>query len=379
MGKKLLVIGGTAAGLSAASKAKRTRPDLDVLVFEKTGYVSYGSCGLPYFIGGLIRKPEDLVSLTVEELRGGRDIRALTRHEVTKIDRERKQLEVVSLESGGKFACGYDYLVIATGALPIMPDIPGAGAENVFTLRCVEDGIRIRSAVEGGAKNAVIVGAGPIGLELAEQLCLAGLHTAVIELQPRLLPFLPPGCAGKVEELLAKKGILLRLGAVVEEISASGRKARWLRLRGGEELPADFIVLSTGVRPNTALAEDCGLSLGIKGAISVDAAMRTGDSSIWACGDCVQSVSRISGKPVYAPLGTNANKQGRVAGANIAGEKARFEGVLPSQVFKFFDLFAVSTGMTLEAARSSGFDAAETSIIKQDKANYYPGGIDTTL
>jgi NADPH-dependent 2,4-dienoyl-CoA reductase/sulfur reductase-like enzyme len=379
MGKRLLVIGATAAGLSAASKAKRSLPDLDVLVFEKTGYVSYGSCGFPYFIGGLIRKAEDLVSLTVEELRDKRGIGVLVRHEVTKIDRDRKQLEVRNLDNGESFTRGYDYLVIATGAAALLPDIPGLGAENVFTLRSMEDAIRIRGALEAGAKNAVLLGAGPIGLELAEQLCLAGVQTTLVELQSRLLPFLPEEYARRVQDILEENKVSLRLEASAHEILAREGKVRALRLRGGEDIPADLVVLAAGIAPNTALAEDCGLSLGLKKAIVVDAAMRTSDPSIWACGDCVQTTNLITGKPVYAPLGTNANKQGRAAGSSIAGERACFPGVLSSQVFKFFDLYAALTGLSPEAALASGFEAAETSIVKEDKGSYYPGGIETRL
>ncbi|MDR1932235.1 MAG: FAD-dependent oxidoreductase [Spirochaetales bacterium] len=379
MGKKLICIGGTAAGLSAASKAKRSLPDLDVLVFEKTGYVSYGSCGLPYFIGGLIKKPEDLVSLTAEDLRDKRGIRALTRHEVTKIDRARKQVLVTNLKTGEASRESYDYLVIATGAVPLVPDIPGVRAENVFTLRTVEDGIRIREAVEGGVKNAAVVGAGPVGLELAEQFTGAGVQTTMIELQARLLPFLPEAYAREVTEALAKNGVALRTGTAVAEVLSRGGKVSALRLSDGKEIPADIVVLAAGIAPNTALAEDCGLSLGLKKSIVVDRAMRTSDEAVWACGDCAQTFSLITGRPVYAPLGTNANKQGRVAGANIAGEGALFDDVLLSQAFKFFDLYCAVTGMSLEAACATGFDAAEASIVKGDKANYYPGGIDAKL
>jgi NADPH-dependent 2,4-dienoyl-CoA reductase/sulfur reductase-like enzyme len=377
--KKLLVIGGTAAGLSAASKAKRSLPELDVLVFEKTGYASYGSCGLPYFIGGLIRKPQDLVSLTVEDLREKRGIHVFLRHEVTRIDRSLKRLEVEILETGKKFTESYDYLVIATGARALRPDIPGVLAEGVFTLRCVEDGVHIREAVEKGARRALIIGAGPIGLELAEQLTERGCKTDMVEALPRLLPVLPERFAQELRDALAARGVGLRLGSSVREILTRGGKVRGACLAGGEEIPADLVLIAAGIAPETALARDCGLDLGLKGAIVTGPDMRTSDPAVWACGDCVQKINRITGRPVYAPLGTTANKEGRVAGASIAGEKAGFAGVVLSQVCKVFDMYIAAVGLSAEMAEAEGFTVAQSCITKGDRANYYPGSIDNKI
>ena len=379
MKKKLVVIGGTAAGLSAASKAKRSLPELEIVVFEKTGYASYGSCGLPYFIGGLIKRPDDLVQITVEDLRSKRGINVFLRHEVTHIDRQSRQLEVLELETGRVFTESYDQLVIASGARPVIPDIPGIKAEGVFTLRSVEDGIYIRAAVESGAKKALVIGAGLIGLELAEQLTERGCNVELIESLPRLLPVLPPQFAQEVKDQLVKRGVGLHLGAAVKEILVKDGKAAAARLTDGSEIPADFVLVAAGVTPNTALAKACGLELGLKESILTDAAMRTSDPSIWACGDCTQTINLITGKPVYTPLGTVANKQGRVAGASIAGEKAGFPGVVLSQGCKVFDLYLAATGLTLEAALAAGFAAAESSVIKGDKANYYPGSADNKI
>jgi NADPH-dependent 2,4-dienoyl-CoA reductase/sulfur reductase-like enzyme len=260
-----------------------------------------------------------------------------------------------------------------------VPDIPGARAENVFTLRSVEDGIRIRQAVTGGAKKAVIAGAGLIGLELAEELTGAGVHTEIIELMPRLLPFLPADYAQAVLDVLAANGVRPKLGRAVSAMCLKDGQAAGVQLDNGEEVPGDFVILAAGVLPNTGLAEDCGLRLCFKKGIVVDEAMRTSDPSIWACGDCVQMKCLLTGQPVYVPLGTTANKQGRAAGASIAGEAARFEGVLSSQAAKVFDMYIAVTGLTLEKARAAGFDAAEAGIVKSDKASYYPGGIDTRL
>jgi NADPH-dependent 2,4-dienoyl-CoA reductase/sulfur reductase-like enzyme len=379
MGKKLAVIGGTAAGLSAASKAKRSLPDLEVAVFEKTGYVSYGSCGLPYFIGGLIREAGDLVSLTADELREKRGMSVFIRHEVTRIDRERKELRVRDAETGKTFTENYDYLVIATGARALVPDIPGADAEGVYTLRSVEDGVCIREAVEKGARRALIIGAGPIGLELAEQLTERGCKTELVEFLPRLLPAFPDAYARETAEKLAGRGVGLRLGAAVKEILVRDGKAAGVRLGAGEEIPADFVLVTAGVAPNSELAKDCGLKLGVKGSIVTGPDMRTADPCIWACGDCAQTFNRVTGKPVYAPLGTSANKQGRVAGASIAGEAAAFPGVLLSMACKVFDLYIAATGLNLEAAREAGFDAAQSAVVKGDRASYYPGSTDNKI
>jgi NADPH-dependent 2,4-dienoyl-CoA reductase/sulfur reductase-like enzyme len=379
MGKKLVVIGGTAAGLSAASKAKRSLPGLSVAVFEKTGYVSYGSCGLPYFIGGLIREPGDLVSLTASELQEKRGISVFIRHEVTRINRERKELQVRALGTGKTFTESYDYLVIATGARALVLDIPGADAQGVYTLRSVEDGVRIREAVEKGARRVLIVGAGPIGLELAEQLTERGCKTELVEFLPRLLPVFPENYAHEAARTLAARGVGLRLGVTAKEVLVRDGKASGIRLANGEEIPVDIVLFAAGVAPNSELAKDCGLKLGVKESIVTSPDMRTTDPCIWACGDCAQTFNRITGKPVYMPLGTSANKQGRVAGASIAGEAAAFPGVVLSMACKIFDLYAAATGLNLDAAREAGFNAAQSAVTKGDRASYYPGSIDNKI
>ena len=375
----LAVIGGTAAGLSAASKAKRSLPELDIHVYEKTGYSSYGSCGLPYFIGGIIREPDDLVSAKPEELRSKRGLDVFLRHEVKRIDRQNKRIDILELETGKAFTENYDYLVIATGARSVVPDIDGVDSDGVFTLRSIEDGVRIRSVVDKGAKKAIIIGAGLIGLEVAEQLAQRGCYVELVESLPRLLPFLPLQFAQEAADMLTARGVGLHLGASVRKILNKDGKACGVQLEDCQEITADFVLIAAGVAPNSSLAKDCGLNLGVRGSIVTDAAMRTTDPCIWACGDCAQTVNRLTGEPVYVPLGTVANKQGRVAGASIAGEDARFAGVVLSQICKVFDLFIAGTGLTLEAARAAGFKAVQSAITKGDKANYYPGSIDNKI
>ena len=378
MGKRLVVIGGTAAGLSAATKAKRSQPDLDISVYEKTGYVSYGSCGLPYFIGGKIEKPEDLIALTVEQLQDKRNISTFIHHEVTKINRAEKTVEVINLTDGKSFVQPYDYLVIATGARPIIPPLL-PDAKGIHTLRSVEDGIAIKSAIQNGAKRAIIVGAGFIGLESAEALTEAGVRVTLIEALPRLLPVLQEEYANILLKTLQSNGVEVYLNTTAEEILTEKGHVAGIKTSDGTIVDADFILLSIGSAPNTALAENCGLELGLKKGIAVNQQLQTSDPSIWACGDCVQMFHLLTEEPCYVPLGTTANKQGRIAGENITEGSGAFKGVLSSQVTKVFDQYVASTGLTVEQAKKAGFDALSVSIIKGDKASYYPGSIDSRI
>lgn len=380
MSEKMIVIGGTAAGLSAASKAKRMDPSLEIQVFERSGYISYGACGLPYFVGGLIAEPEDLVSLTVDQVTNQRGIPTCIHHEVTKIDREARQVTVVDLDRNTEQVYPYDKLVIATGARPIRPNIPGVDAQGVYYLRTVEDGIRLKSAVSArGKKRAAIIGGGFIGLEVAEEMALAGAEVHVYEMMPRLLPFLEECFSAAVLDELTSHGVHVHTGASVEAILTNGDAVRAVKTSDGAETPADLVLLSIGVVPNSELAAAAGLELGVKGSIVVDDGMRTSDPAIWACGDCVQMKNRITGAPCHVPLGTTANKQGRIAGSNAAGGHDIFPGVLGSMVTKVFDLYIAATGLSLQQALDAGYDAVSTVVTKGDRASYYPGSRDMQI
>lgn len=371
MAEKLVVIGGTAAGLSAASKAKRLKRDLEVTVFEKSGYISYGACGLPYYVGGMIGKADDLVSLTVDDMKQTRGIPVYIHHEVTVIDRKRKSVTVRNLDTGEEKQWPYDKLVIATGAIPVKPAIPGIESKGVYYLRNVEDGIKLKTSEKKGNRIAII-GGGFIGLETAEQLSEAGLKVTVCEAMERLLPFLPEQFSMQVADQLTAHGVELRIGAKVQAIKSEGNAVKGLVLADGE-LDCDDVLVSIGVRPASQLAAACGLPLGVKGAIAVDDTMRTSDPSIWACGDCAQMKNQLTGKPCYIPLGTTANKMGKVAGTNIGGVRETFPGVLGSMVTKVFDLSIAATGLSLANALKEGYAAKECAITKNDRASYYPG------
>jgi NADPH-dependent 2,4-dienoyl-CoA reductase/sulfur reductase-like enzyme len=384
MTDRLIVIGGTAAGLSAATKAKRLDPSIEVRVFERSSFVSYGSCGLPYYIGGLIREENELVSLTVQELAEKRDISVEVCHEVTRIDRAAKVVEVRGLRKEASKMVPYDKLVIATGARAFCPPIEGLRSEGLlvpgaYTLRQVEDGKALKAAAEK-AESAVVIGGGLIGLELAEQLRGRRLKVEIVESFGRLLPVLPEPYSQALLSALIDKGVEVRLSATVKEVLHKEGHACGVELEDGAQIFADIVVVAAGAAPETSLAEACGLTLGIKGAIVVkDTQQSVDDASIWACGDCTQTRHVLTGRPFYAPLGTNANKQGRVAGSNIVGHEEHFPGVLGSQAIKVFNLYAAVTGLNLRQACEAGFDAAESSIVKGDRASYYPGGEDNHL
>lgn len=380
MSEKLIVIGGTAAGLSAASKAKRICPDMEIEVFERSGYISYGACGLPYFVGDVIKQPDDLVSLTVDQMNGKRGIPTHIHQEVTKIDRKLKNVMVLDTETGEERVCHYDKLVIATGARPVKPQIPGVDADGVYYLRTVEDGIRLKHAAIGeGKKRAVIAGGGFIGLEAAEEMALSGLEVHIYEMLPRLLPFLEESFSEAVLETLQKNGVTVHIGSGVTEILTENNVVRGVRSTDGSELPADFVLMSIGIVPNAELAKDAGMELGIKGTIAVNDEMQTSDPNIWACGDCVQMKNRITGMPAYVPLGTTANKQGRIAGNNAAGGHDTFKGVLGSMVTKVFDCYIAATGLSLQQAKDAGFEAVSSMTTKGDRASYYPGSRDNRI
>jgi len=380
MSEKVVIIGGTAAGLSAASKAKRVDPSLEITVFEKTGYISYGACGLPYFVGDMIKEPMDLVSLTVDQMTQKRGVPTFIHHEVTGIDREAKNVTVRNMDTGDVSVYPYDKLVIATGARPIKPNIPGVDADGVYYLRTVEDGIRLKSVVQGTAgQKAAIVGGGFIGIEVAEELAQSGVEVHVYEMMPRLMPFLDESFSAEVLATLQKNGVHVHLGAGVQAIAEANGKVCGITSSDGETTQVDYVLMCIGVLPAGELARDCGLEVGLKGAIVVDDEMRTGDPCIWACGDCVQMKNRITGEATYVPLGTTANKQGRIAGGNLAGEHETFKGVLGSMVTKAFDLYIAATGLSVDQARKAGYDVASSVVTKGDRASYYPGSRDNKI
>ncbi|HID33700.1 MAG TPA: CoA-disulfide reductase [Anaerolineae bacterium] len=367
---KLVVIGGVAAGMSAAARAKRRNKDLQITVYEKSGYVSYGACGLPYFIKGDIPRAEQLIVRTPEQF-AKQGIKALVHHEVIDVDPKGHTVTVKNLETGETFQDRWDELLITTGAVAVKPPIPGLDLPGIFTLRTVEDGIAIREWIEKKHPwQAVVVGAGYIGLEMAEALAANGMYVDVVEMLPQVLPNMDEDMAALVQEELARHGVTLHLNSQVREFKGDGRVQQVIA--GDKILNADIVIFSVGARANIPLAEKAGVAIGETGAIAVDDHQRTNAPHIWAAGDVAEAWHRVLNKPAYIPLGTTANKQGRIAGTNIAGGDEAFAGIVGTAVVKVFDLEVARTGLSEREAKDAGFDAASVTIKAPARAHYMP-------
>jgi NADPH-dependent 2,4-dienoyl-CoA reductase/sulfur reductase-like enzyme len=379
---RLVVIGGDAAGMSAASVARRRRTaqELDVVAFERGNYTSYGACGLPYLVANQIEDAQELIARTPAEHRAnGIDMRI--RHEVVGIDVEGRSVVVRDIDADREVTEPFDQLVIATGALPVRPDLPGVDAEGVHGIQTITDGIDLRDDVEhnglDGAR-AVVVGGGYIGLELAEALHIRGLPVTVVEAGEQPMATLDPDMGALVAAAMRRIGVELQTGTAVEGFETDDGRVRAVVTTHGT-IPADIVVLGIGVRPNVSLAREAGIEIGATGGIATDERMATSAEGVWAAGDCVQTRHRITGEPVFIALGTHANKQGRVAGENATGGAARFLGVIGTAVTKICAYEVGRTGLTEKEATAAGFDAFGTLIESTTRAHYYPGAEEITM
>ncbi len=371
MGERLVVIGGVAAGMSAAAKARRTNKDLDIVVYEKSGFVSYGSCGFPYFIKGEIPRIEDVIVRTPEQF-AKQGIRALVHHEVIAIDTKAHTVRVRNLDTGEEFTDHWDKLILTTGGTAARPPIPGLELQGIFTLRTPEDAIAVRRWIdEEQPRRGVVVGGGYIGLEMAEALAAHGIQVTLLEMLPQVMPNMDADMATHVQKELERQGVNLQLEHPVEAFEGNSRVREVLA--GGERFPADIVIFSVGVRPNVTLAREAGIALGPTGAVAVDDHQRTNMPNVWAAGDVAEALHLVTNKPAYIPLGTTANKQGRVAGTNAAGGDAAFAGVVGTAVVKVFDLHAARTGLSEREAQAEGFDVASVTITSSSRAHYMPG------
>jgi NADPH-dependent 2,4-dienoyl-CoA reductase/sulfur reductase-like enzyme len=373
--RRLVIIGAVAAGTSAAAKARRVAPELEIILLERDRDISYGACGLPYLVAGLIARADDLVARSPAEFRAqGIDVR--TRHEVLAIYAHNKALRVADLEAAKEYSLSYDNLVIATGAVSFRPPVEGLQLSGVYTLRTLSEGEALREAVSSGkVKNAVIVGGGYIGLEMAEAFRARALPVTVVEMAPQLMVNIDEDMGNLVLAEVERNGVRVLLNDGLVRCEGAGRVERVITQHS--EVPADLVLLSIGVRPNTTLATQAGVALGAGKAVSTDSHMRTNLESVYAAGDCAETVQQVTGEKVYIPLGTTANKQGRVAGANAAGMDCGFEGVVGTAVAKVFDLQVARTGLTEKEAKAKGFSVTVSSVHAMDHARYYPGN--TTL
>jgi NADPH-dependent 2,4-dienoyl-CoA reductase/sulfur reductase-like enzyme/rhodanese-related sulfurtransferase len=369
MAKKILVIGGVAAGATAAARARRLDEGAEITIVERGPYVSFANCGLPYFISGDIQKRSKLLLQTPEGFDSRYRVKVAVNTEALEIDRGGKRVRARGPE--GESWLPYDSLILAQGGNPIMPPLPGSDASNVFKLWTVPDMDRISAFIAGKApKTAAIVGGGFIGLEMAEALTARGIKTTVVELLPRLMSTMDGEFGSLIAAKLEEKGVSVRLGHGLRAIHPEGSE---IELDDGSRLPADLVLLSIGVRPELSLAKAAGLAVGPSGGLEVDEGLRTSDPSIWAAGDMVELTHKVSGKKVRVPLAGPANRQGRIAASNALGAAMRYSGAAGTSVFKAFDATAASTGLTEKAARDSGFEVGAALIVKEQHASYYPG------
>jgi NADPH-dependent 2,4-dienoyl-CoA reductase/sulfur reductase-like enzyme/rhodanese-related sulfurtransferase len=371
------VIGANAAGLKAASKARRRDPNMKITVLHKGTFISYAGCGLPYYLSDTVREQAELYSTPLGAPRNPqffkklKDLDILIHHEVTSIDRKKKQVVGQNLETGEEFAISYDTLLIATGAEAVLPPIPGIDLKNIHTLQSIEDAEALRGLV-GSGKKGVVIGGGFIGLEAAEALGQRGVETTLVEKMDQIMLALDYEMSVMVNRHLGAKGVSVRVSDGVVQFKGNGSGELKQVVTENAVLDADFAIMGLGVRPNVKLAEQAGLIIGETGAIAVDERMQTSDPDIYAAGDCAETHNLVTGKPAFIPLGSTANKQGRVVAMNVTGGNESFPGVLGTMVFKTFDMNVGRTGLTERDARAAGYDIETVITPGPDRAHYYP-------
>ncbi len=370
---KIVVIGSVAAGTSVAAKARRNTEAAQIVIYDRDRDISYSGCGLPYYVGGEVDDIEDLRPRDAAWFAKRYHVAIHTRHEVSEVDHASRTLTAHRLDSGETLTDTYDVLVLATGVSSIVPPIPGVDSPGVFTLRSPGDAEEIRAfADRWRPQRAVIVGAGYIGLEMAEQLVGRGVDVTIVEAQQHAMPRMDPDMSARVDDELRRHGVVLRTGSTVAAVEGEAGVTA-VDLSDGERLPADLVVLAVGVRPNIDLAHQIGVELGPTGAIAVDRAMRTSLEDVYAVGDVAESYSAITGEPQWVPLGSTANKMGRIAGHVITGGKIEHRGILGTSIVRVFDLAVAQTGLTQAAARQAGYDIAVLHNIKPDHSEYLGG------
>lgn len=371
---KVVIVGGVAGGATAAARIRRLDENAEITIFEKSGYISYANCGLPYYIGGEISDREELTLQTPESFNARFRVDVKVRHEVVAINPDRKTVTVRNLSGGEVFEEKYDKLVLSMGAKPIRPNLPGIDDERIFTVRNVEDTFRIKDYIDATKpERAVVIGGGFIGIEMAENLRRLGTEVTLVEAAPQLMAPFDGDMAAFIHAEVRAAGVKLVLGGMVDGFESNG-KSLGVRLKDGDTISCDMAVLAIGVAPDTALAKDAGFELGIKGSIVVNERMETSVPDVYAVGDAVQIKNFVTGKPALISLAGPANKQARIAADNICGKDSRYNGAQGSSVIKVFRLTAAATGISERTAKSEGIDADKVILSPMNHAGYYPGG-----
>ena len=371
---KVVIIGGVAGGATAAARLRRLDETAEIVVFERSGYVSYANCGLPYYIGGVIEDRADLTLQTPESFFARFRVDMRVRHEVTALHPDRKTVCVRNLETGEEFEEAYDKLLLSPGAKPAQPRLPGVGLEKLFTLRTVEDTFRIKDYISAHRpRSAVLAGGGFISLELAENLRELGMEVTIVQRPKQLMTPFDPDMAAFIHSEMRRNGVRLALGRTVEGFAERDGGVDVL-LKDTDPLHADMVVLAIGVAPDTALAKAAGLELGLKDSIAVNDRMETSVPDIYAVGDAVQVKHFVTGQNAVISLAGPANKQGRIAADNICGGDSRYQGSQGSSVIKVFGMTAAATGVNETAAKQAGLDADAVVLSPMSHAGYYPGG-----
>ena len=371
---KVVIVGGVAGGATAAARIRRLDEKAEIVVFERSGYISYANCGLPYYIGGVIEDPEDLTLQTPESFFSRFRIHMKVHHEVTAIHPDRKTVSVKDLKSGEEFEESYDKLLLSPGAKPVWPDLPGMDSDKLFSLRTVEDTFRIKEFVDHNKpKSAVMVGGGFIGLEVAENLRELGMDVTIVQRPKQLMNPFDADMASFIHSEVRKHGVKLALGYSVEGFEEKDGGINVL-LKNREAIHTDMVVLAIGVTPESSLAKDAGLALGLKGSILVNDRMETSIPDIYAVGDAVQVKHYVTGHDALIALAGPANKQGRIAADNICGGDSRYLGSQGSSVIKVFDMTAATTGINETNALKAGLSVDTVVLSPMSQAGYYPGG-----
>ena len=371
---KVVIVGGVAGGATAAARLRRLDEQAEIVVFERSGFVSYANCGLPYYIGDVITAPEELTLQTPESFFARFRVNMKVRHEVKAIHPDRKTVSVKNLETGEEFEESYDKLILSPGAKPAQPRLPGVGLENLFTLRTVEDTFRIKDHInKHNPKSVVLAGGGFIGLELAENLRELSMDVTIVQRPKQLMNPFDADMASFIHAEARKHGVKLALGYTVEGFEEKDGGVDVL-LKDSAPLHADMVVLAIGITPDTALAKEAGLELGIKGSIVVNDRMETSVPDIYAAGDAVQVKHYVTGEDTLISLAGPANKQGRIIADNICGGDSRYLGSQGSSVIKVFDITAATTGINETNAKKAGLDVDKVILSPMSHAGYYPGG-----